>query len=49
VRSRPGGALIRLGNHPIAKELSELGLPKRALMTSSATHLAMSFGPAVET
>ncbi len=49
VRSRPGGALIRLGNHPIAKELSELGLPKRALMTTSAAHLAMSFGPAVET
>ncbi len=43
VRARPGGALIRLGNHPIAKELSELGLPKRALMTTTATHLTMSF------
>lgn len=49
VRSRPGGGLIRLGNHPIAKELSELGLPKRALMTTSIAHLTMSFDPAVET
>ncbi|HEX8008565.1 MAG TPA: acetoacetate decarboxylase family protein [Trebonia sp.] len=47
VRVRPGGALIRLGNHPIAKELSELGLPKHALMTSTISHLKMSFGPAV--
>ncbi|MBP2706066.1 acetoacetate decarboxylase family protein [Microbispora sp. RL4-1S] len=43
VRWRPGGALIRLGNHPIAKELSELGLPKRALLTVSAGRLSMSF------
>ncbi|GIH22047.1 hypothetical protein Aph01nite_03570 [Acrocarpospora phusangensis] len=47
VRARPGGALIRLGNHPIAKELSELGLPKHALMTSTIRHLRMSFGPAL--
>ncbi|GAA0982395.1 acetoacetate decarboxylase family protein [Acrocarpospora macrocephala] len=47
VRARPGGALIRLGNHPIAKELSELGLPKHALMTATIAHLRMSFGPAV--
>jgi hypothetical protein len=46
VRARPGGALIRLGNHPIAKELSELGLPKRALLTSSISHLSMSVGEA---
>ncbi|GAA3830732.1 acetoacetate decarboxylase family protein [Sphaerisporangium flaviroseum] len=43
VRSRPGGALIRLGNHPVAKELSELGLPKRALMTTTVSHLKMTF------
>jgi hypothetical protein len=43
VRSRPGGALIRLGNHPVAKELSELGLPKRALMTSTIARAAMTF------
>lgn len=45
-RIRPGGALIRLGNHPIAKELSELGLPKRALMTTTSTHATMTFGAA---
>ncbi|MFF5211376.1 acetoacetate decarboxylase family protein [Streptosporangium sp. NPDC000396] len=48
VRVRPGGALIRLGNHPVAKELSELGLPKRALMTTTASHLTMTFGEAKE-
>ncbi len=42
VRARPGGALIRLGNHPIAKELSELGLPKRPLLSSTAEHVALS-------
>ncbi|WP_084962209.1 acetoacetate decarboxylase family protein [Thermoactinospora rubra] len=46
VRVRPGGALIRLGNHPVAKELSELGLPKRALLSSSASRVSMSFGEA---
>ncbi|MEO3808713.1 acetoacetate decarboxylase family protein [Sphaerisporangium sp. B11E5] len=43
VRTRPGGALIRLGNHPIAKELSELGLPKRALTTTSIARMTMTF------
>ncbi len=43
VRARPGGALIRLGNHPIAKELSELGLPKRALLTATISHARMTF------
>ncbi|MFI6596245.1 acetoacetate decarboxylase family protein [Nonomuraea sp. NPDC050536] len=43
VRVRPGGALIRLGNHPIAKELSELGLPKTALLSATVSHVAMSF------
>ncbi|MBG0828029.1 acetoacetate decarboxylase family protein [Planomonospora sp. ID67723] len=46
VRTRPGGALVRLGNHPVAKELSELGLPKRALVTATIAHTAMSFGEA---
>lgn len=45
-RMRPGGALIRLGNHPIAKELSELGLPKRALFTSTVSRAKMTFGEA---
>ncbi|MFJ2032340.1 acetoacetate decarboxylase family protein [Streptosporangium sp. NPDC087985] len=48
VRTRPGGALIRLGNHPVAKELSELGLPRRALMTTTVSHLAMTFDEAKE-
>ena len=48
VRMRPGGALIRLGNHSVAKELSELGLPKRALMTSTVSHLSMTLGEAKE-
>ena len=29
-RARIGGASIRLGDHPIAKELASLGLPKKA-------------------
>ncbi|MEU8248222.1 acetoacetate decarboxylase family protein [Nonomuraea sp. NPDC048916] len=46
VRVRPGGALIRLGNHPVAKELSELGLPKRALFSSTVAQATMTFGGA---
>jgi hypothetical protein len=46
VRVRPGGALVRLGNHPIAKELSELGLPKRPLLTATVAHASMTFGEA---
>ncbi len=45
MRVRPGGALVRLGNHPVAKELSELGLPKRALMTTTL-RAAMTFDTA---
>ncbi|MEU4829640.1 acetoacetate decarboxylase family protein [Streptosporangium sp. NPDC023615] len=48
VRARPGGALIRLGNHSIAKELSELGLPRRALMTTTVSHMSMVFDEAKE-
>ncbi|GHH68406.1 hypothetical protein GCM10017673_17040 [Streptosporangium violaceochromogenes] len=48
VRARPGGALIRLGNHPVAKELSELGLPRRALATSTVARLSMTLGEARE-
>ncbi|MFG2074013.1 acetoacetate decarboxylase family protein [Nonomuraea maritima] len=45
-RARPGGALIRLGNHPIAKELSELGLPRRAMFTATISHAELVFGEA---
>jgi hypothetical protein len=46
VRTRLGGARIRLGDHPYAKELASLGLPKRALLTQSVTNVEMSFGDA---
>ncbi|QDQ90218.1 acetoacetate decarboxylase [Rhodococcus sp. WB9] len=46
VRSRPGGAELKLGSHPIADELRSLGLPKRALLTSSIPELKMMFGDA---
>ena len=35
VRYRLGGARIRLGDHPYAKELAALGLPKRAMVSAS--------------
>jgi hypothetical protein len=46
VRYRPGGVRLRLGDHPFAKELASLGLPKRALMSSSAENVQMSFDDA---
>src|SRR5262249_37574769 len=48
VRTRLGGVRIRLGDHPYAKELASLGLPKRALLSSSADHVQMTFGDAQE-
>jgi hypothetical protein len=46
VRSRPGGAVLVLGEHPVAKELKGLGLPKRAIFTSSIRQLRMTFADA---
>lgn len=46
VRTRPGGATLELGSHPIADELRSLGLPRRALVTSSIPDLKMTFGDA---
>ncbi len=43
VRGRPGGATLTLGDHPIAKELHTLGLPKRALATNTIEHVRMAF------
>ncbi|MBB2990645.1 acetoacetate decarboxylase [Mycolicibacterium iranicum] len=43
VRYRPGGVRLRLGEHPYAAELSALGLPKRALVSSSAVNVDMTF------
>jgi hypothetical protein len=47
-RYRLGGARIRLGEHPYAKELASLGFPKRALLSSSAANVEMTFGDAQE-
>ena len=44
VSGRPGGARLVLGDHPMADELRSLGLPKRALFSSSARQMSASFG-----
>ncbi|MGE2731039.1 acetoacetate decarboxylase family protein [Mycolicibacterium vaccae] len=46
VRYRPGGVSVRLGEHPYATELASLGFPKRALVSSSAANVDMTFGDA---
>ncbi len=46
VRGRVGGAKLRLGDHPVAKELASLGLPKRALMSITVGNVEMTFGDA---
>lgn len=46
VRARLGGATLHLGSHPIADELRSLGLPGRALATSTIDNLEMTFGNA---
>jgi hypothetical protein len=48
VRYRLGGARVRLGEHPYAEELSSLGFPKRALVSSSAGNVEMTFADARE-
>jgi hypothetical protein len=48
VRTRFGGVSVRLGDHPYAKELASLGLPKRAMVSSSAENVQMTFGDAKE-
>lgn len=48
VRTRFGGVRVRLGDHPYAKELASLGLPKRAMLSSSAENVQMVFGDAKE-
>jgi hypothetical protein len=40
---RPGGATLVLGDHPMADELRSLGLPKRAVLSSSAALMRASF------
>lgn len=48
VRYRLGGVDLRLGDHPYARELAALGLPKRAFVSSSARNVDMTFGDAKE-
>lgn len=48
VRYRLGGVNVRLGDHPYAQELAALGLPKRAMMSTSADNVEASFGDARE-
>jgi hypothetical protein len=45
-RGRIGGARLELGDHPYAKELASLGLPKRAMMSASVANVEMTFGDA---
>ena len=47
-RYRPGGVRLWLGDHPYAKELASLGLPKRALVSISSENVAMTFADAQE-
>ncbi|MGA6161107.1 acetoacetate decarboxylase family protein [Amycolatopsis magusensis] len=46
VRARPGGAEVRLGDHPIAAELRSIGLPRRALSATVIGRMRMTFGEA---
>jgi Acetoacetate decarboxylase (ADC) len=48
VRYRPGGVRVRLGEHPYARELASLGFPKRAMISSSADNVEMTFADAKE-
>ncbi len=46
VRGTLGGATLRLGDHPYARELAALGLPKRPMMSSTVGRVEMTFGDA---
>lgn len=46
VRFRPGGATLKLGDHPYAQELASLGLPKRPMVSGSIGNVEMTFGDA---
>ena len=48
MHARIGGATVRLGNHPYAKEIASLGLPKRATACMSISNVDMTFGNARE-
>lgn len=48
VRLRLGGVTVRLGEHPYGRELAALGLPKRAMLSSSVRNVQMTFADAKE-
>jgi hypothetical protein len=48
LRGRFGGAQLELGDHPYAKELASLGLPKRAMVSGSVANVEMTVGDAHE-
>jgi Acetoacetate decarboxylase (ADC) len=48
LRGRIGGARVELGDHPYAKELASLGLPKRPMVSGSVANVEMTFGDAHE-
>jgi hypothetical protein len=48
MHARIGGATVRLGDHPYAKEIASLGLPKRAMACMSIANVDMTFGDARE-
>jgi hypothetical protein len=49
VRGGPGGARLEVGTgHPMAEDLRALGLPKRALFSSTVGRMEATFGPATE-
>ncbi|MGH2728570.1 MAG: acetoacetate decarboxylase family protein [Actinomycetota bacterium] len=45
-RGRVGGAALELGSHAIADELRSLGLPRRALVSTSVERISARFGAA---
>jgi hypothetical protein len=48
MHARIGGATVRLGDHPYAKELASLGLPKRAMACMTIANADMTFGDCSE-
>jgi hypothetical protein len=49
VRGGPLGATLAVGDrHPMAQDLRSLGLPRRAVMSTTIGNLAATFGPATK-
>jgi len=41
------GVRLVLGDHPLAKELCDLGLPKDPILSNWTEHMRGSFGPSI--